>query len=108
MSVDPTWIDVLSEAELPAGGQKSVLVRGARVLLCRTESGALHAVADLCPHALQPLEGGRLRGGTLRCPRHGACFDLASGQPVNPVTDRPLTVFPVRAHHGRIEVASSS
>jgi nitrite reductase/ring-hydroxylating ferredoxin subunit len=104
VSADPAWIDALSETELPAGGQKTVLVRGARVLLCRTDAGALHAVADLCPHALQPLEGGRLRGATLRCPRHGACFDLATGQPVNPVTDRPLSIFPVRVHDGRIEV----
>ena len=104
MSVDRAWIDALSEAELPPGSQKSVVVRGARVLLCRTEAGSLHAVADLCPHALQPLEGGRLRGATLRCPRHGACFDLTNGQPVNPVTDRSLTLFAVRVHDGRIEV----
>lgn len=100
---DAAWLDALADGDLAAGAQASVLLRGARVLVCRSDAG-LHAVADLCPHAMQPLQGGRLRGTTLRCPRHGACFDLSTGRPVNPVTDRPLKVYPVRVVDGRIEV----
>lgn len=48
------------------------------VLVCRV-AGALHAVDDRCTHAMASLSEGRLRGGKVMCPRHGAAFDVATG-----------------------------
>lgn len=106
VSGDGAFIDVCASHALTAGGQTTVLVGFMRVLVLRTVDGGLHAVADLCPHALQPLAGGEVQEGQIRCPKHGACFDLVSGQPRNRLTSKPLTLYRVRERDGRIEVAA--
>lgn len=101
------FVDVLPLADLPEGGQRTVLLGFQRVLICRSADG-LHAVAGLCPHALQPLEGGEIRQRTIRCSKHGACFDLTSGVPLNGVTNQRLRTYPLRVRDGRIEIQSRS
>lgn len=100
--------DVLALAELPVGGQTMVTVGSQRVLLCRDGgSDSVRAVHDLCPHALRSLKGGRIRDGSIRCPHHGACFDLVTGQSLDRrITTRPLRTFPVKVVEGRVLVAT--
>jgi len=98
------YIDVLALEELPPGAQKSVAYGFRRVLLCHA-AGAIHAVADLCPHALQPLAGSEIRDGFIICARHGALFDLDTGKPRNGVTSKTLRVYPVRIRDGRIQIS---
>jgi nitrite reductase/ring-hydroxylating ferredoxin subunit len=98
------YLDVLAVEDLPAGSQRSVPHGFERVLLCHA-SGTIRAVADLCPHALQPLAGGQVIDGAIRCARHGALFDLVTGKPQNGVTSRVLRVYPVRIRDGRIQIA---
>ncbi len=98
------FIDVLALDDLPSSSQKSVALGFQRVLLCHTPIG-IHAVADLCPHALQPLAGSDIKDGVIRCAKHGALFDLSTGKPKNGVTAKTLRVYPVRIRDGRIEIA---
>jgi nitrite reductase/ring-hydroxylating ferredoxin subunit len=100
---DDGFVDVLALNELPAAGQRSVSHGFERILLCHTTDG-IRAVADLCPHALQPLAGSAIVGGSIRCAKHGAVFDLVTGKPQNGVTPQALRVYPVRVRAGRIEV----
>jgi 3-phenylpropionate/trans-cinnamate dioxygenase ferredoxin component len=97
------FVDVLADADIPAGQQRTVRVGLTRILLVRSEID-LHAIPDQCPHALKPLFGGELNGTIFKCPSHGAQFDLVTGRPVNAVADRALTPYPVRVRDGRIEV----
>jgi nitrite reductase/ring-hydroxylating ferredoxin subunit len=97
------YVDVLALEDLPPGAQKSVPHGFQRVLLCRVADG-IHAVADLCPHALQPLAGSEISDGVIRCARHGALFDLVTGKPRNGVTPNTLRVYPVRIREGRIQI----
>lgn len=91
-------------AELPVGAQRLVRIAGTQILLVRGE-GEVHAVDSLCPHALQPLTGARIRNGTIQCPRHGARFDLRTGAPLNEVTDRRLQIHRAWIASERIWVA---
>jgi nitrite reductase/ring-hydroxylating ferredoxin subunit len=100
---DDGFHDAASFESLPEGNRRSVLCGARRILLCHTENG-LFAVADACPHALQPLSDGLIDSGRIRCVRHGAEFDLETGRPLNGVTAKPLTVYPLRVRGGRIEV----
>ena len=100
------FVDVLALEALAVGGQHVAQLGLRRVLLCRTSDSELHAVSDICPHALQPLAGGEVANGTIRCPKHGARFELCSGKALNAVTKAPLPVHAVRIRDGRIEVAS--
>ena len=49
-----------------------------RALLIRQE-GRLHAVSNKCTHYGAPLVKGCLGNGRVRCPWHGACFNINTG-----------------------------
>lgn len=49
-----------------------------KVLLVKQE-GNIYAVGTKCNHYGAPLITGTLSKGRIRCPWHGACFDLKSG-----------------------------
>lgn len=102
------YTDVLGLDQLAVGAQQVVRIGLQRVLLCRTDEHTVHAVSDVCPHALQPLIGGKVSDGQVRCAKHGACFDLSDGKSLNAVTSKTLPVFALRLREGRIEVALRS
>jgi 3-phenylpropionate/trans-cinnamate dioxygenase ferredoxin component len=59
------------------------------VVVCRV-GGQLFALDDNCSHREAKLSEGRLRGGLLVCPLHGAQFDVASGAPQGPPAITPV------------------
>ena len=54
-------------------------VCGEEIVLFRTRSGKVAALADRCPHRFAPLSLGRVSGEQIQCGYHGMCFD-ADGQ----------------------------
>lgn len=103
MSATEELTAVADTAEVAIGAQLALVVKGRRLLICRTSEG-LFAMLDLCPHARQPLAGGALTGASIVCPHHGACFNLHTGRPLNGVTAQSLTLLPVHEEDGRIWV----
>lgn len=97
------FADVAALEDVPMNGQLPLLVNGRKILLCRIEEGVF-AVADNCPHAHQTLGGGPIKGKVIRCPRHGACFDLTTGKSLTPISRQPLTTFAVRMVGNRVFV----
>lgn len=85
-------------------GVQPVEVRGKELLLCRWQ-GQWFCVSRWCSHAGQSLEQGKLVGGRIVCPHHGAAFELATGKPVSPPAFRGIRTYPVRVVEGRVEVA---
>jgi len=49
-----------------------------RALLIR-QDGKLHALSNKCTHYGAPLVKGCLGNGRIRCPWHGACFNIKTG-----------------------------
>uniref|UniRef100_A0A8C5BIE1 Rieske domain-containing protein n=1 Tax=Gadus morhua TaxID=8049 RepID=A0A8C5BIE1_GADMO len=66
------------EDELQDGQMREVEVEGQKVLLVRTE-GRYGAVGSRCTHYNAPLVKGALVGNRVRCPFHGACFNVMTG-----------------------------
>lgn len=99
------YCDVLALADLPCGGQHSQQFGLVRVLVCRSPAGEVVAMRDLCPHARQPLAGGSIDEQSITCPKHGARFDLRSGEPLNAVCRRAVAMLDVRIEQGRVQVA---
>ncbi len=95
---------VLALDALPADTQKAVDVDGRSILLCHHD-GRIFAVENLCSHAEQPLECGRVKWGWIACPFHGARFDLKTGEALNPPAINPIATFVVRIADGMIEIA---
>ncbi|KAI9584226.1 hypothetical protein GQX74_010561 [Glossina fuscipes] len=53
-------------------------IKGKKVLIAK-QRGRIHALGSLCPHANAPLVKGVLGEGRIRCPWHGSCFNLETG-----------------------------
>ena len=99
------WIDIAAENDLPPGQRLCASANGRRIVVFRTDE-ELYAVADVCPHAGQPLQDGELRGSVLTCPFHGFAYDLRTGRNVDfPHDELPARVYKVRLREGRVEVA---
>lgn len=90
--------------EVPAGAKKLVTLNGIEVLLCNTRD-RVFAVRNLCSHAHEALDCGRMKNGWIACPVHGARFDLETGDPMNPPATLPIETYEVRIEGDTIEVA---
>ncbi|MCJ2177617.1 Rieske (2Fe-2S) protein [Novosphingobium album (ex Hu et al. 2023)] len=90
--------------EIPAGGKKVVEINGVSVVVVNTKD-RIFAVRNLCSHAHETLECGRVRAGWISCPVHGARFDLETGNPMNPPATMPIETYEVRIEGDTIEVA---
>ena len=91
-------------ADLPLGTNKAFKLEGQSVLLCRAEAGVF-AVENRCTHQLAALEGGRMRGHHLFCPKHGACFDMRSGAVIGTLAKAALKTYVVHLDgDGNIEL----
>jgi len=47
--------------------------------------GDYYAIDNRCPHANDNISKGRLLESVIRCPRHGARFDVTTGRLATPI-----------------------
>lgn len=64
-------------------GLKTVEVDGAKVLIARV-GDEFHALSAFCTHYGAPLEEGVLSDGRIVCPWHHACFNVKTGDILEP------------------------
>ncbi|HEX3916969.1 MAG TPA: Rieske (2Fe-2S) protein [Caulobacteraceae bacterium] len=84
----------VTRQDLQAHGRKVVRLGGKQVLLIAAE-GAVHAIANRCPHEGYPLSEGTLGPGcVLTCDWHNWKFDLGSGAAL--MGRDPVRTYPVR------------
>jgi nitrite reductase/ring-hydroxylating ferredoxin subunit len=95
------------ETEVPEPGKtKSITVKEQKVLLCNID-GEVFAIENSCTHARVLLSSGRLIGGEIECPVHGARFDVRTGAVMCPPARKGLRSFPVCVVDGGVEVRIS-
>jgi nitrite reductase/ring-hydroxylating ferredoxin subunit len=70
---------VCSTAEVPTGEKKYFNVKGKEIVLINVE-GKFYAIHNWCSHEQGDLSAGTLKGYVLKCPEHGAEFDVRSGK----------------------------
>ena len=66
-----------------------------RIALCNVD-GEFFAIEDVCTHDGGSLDQGELDGVEIECPRHGARFDVRTGQATLMPAVMPVQTFPVR------------
>jgi 3-phenylpropionate/trans-cinnamate dioxygenase ferredoxin subunit len=76
-------------------GQAVVVDAGDRRLALCNVGGEVHAIDDICTHDGGPLGEGELFGYQIECPRHGARFDVRTGQVTQMPAVRPVRTYPV-------------
>jgi 3-phenylpropionate/trans-cinnamate dioxygenase ferredoxin component len=70
---------VANVSEFPVGSKKKVLAEKTELILVNV-GGKFYALADKCPHLGGSLSDGILDGTSIKCPNHGAQFELATGK----------------------------
>jgi 3-phenylpropionate/trans-cinnamate dioxygenase ferredoxin subunit len=94
---------VAAEGEIPEGGEKIVQSGSLFVCVYRID-GQYYAIEDRCSHDDGPLCEGEREGFCIECPRHGAKFDLRTGEPLTLPATEPVDVFPVVVRDGEVFV----
>jgi 3-phenylpropionate/trans-cinnamate dioxygenase ferredoxin component len=101
--VSSSFSRALKTSDLPPGTKKLVQLEGVCVLLCHANQ-RYYAISSICSHNQRSLEQGRVMGGSISCPFHGARFDLASGAALNLPATKPIATYEVRVVDEWIEV----
>jgi 3-phenylpropionate/trans-cinnamate dioxygenase ferredoxin subunit len=102
----PQYLQVAVCSEIPPGGKKLVDLDGRAIALFNVE-GTYFAIDDVCTHDGGPLAEGELEGTSIRCPRHGARFDVRSGKALGFPAFEPVETHLVDVRGENIYVAVS-
>ena len=91
--------------ELPPGSMKLVHAGEISVGVYNV-GGELYAIEDRCSHDDGPLVEGDWEPdtATVICPRHGATFDIRTGNALTLPAYLPVETFPVRVDDGVVKV----
>jgi 3-phenylpropionate/trans-cinnamate dioxygenase ferredoxin subunit len=73
------YVKVAKKSEIEPGEKKLVEVNGRAVGLFNLED-SYYAIEDVCTHDGGPLAEGNLMGDEIECPRHGARFNVQTGE----------------------------
>ena len=73
------FVKAAKVGDIPPGRVKVVEVGDEDVALCNV-NGEFYALANVCTHDDGPLGEGYLLGNEIECPRHGARFDVRTGE----------------------------
>lgn len=101
--MNSTWHAVCWQDDFPADGKFAAAIAGWGILIVEKD-GVHFAYNDRCPHQAALLSPGRIRGGTVMCPLHGARFKIDTGECIGGAY-AALRRFDVRVEGGMITVA---
>jgi 3-phenylpropionate/trans-cinnamate dioxygenase ferredoxin subunit len=90
--------------ELAPGEIKQYLVDDRFVALCNVE-GEFHAFEDVCTHQFTHLSEGEFTDSEVKCPLHGAKFDVKTGAAKSLPAVKPVPKHEVKVENGNVYVA---
>lgn len=97
------YVEICPLADLPPGERLFVEVDG-RPIVVFNLTGSFFAIGDVCTHDNGPLGDGEVDGCEVVCPRHGARFDVRSGQTLGLPAVVDIPAYPVRVVEGMIRI----
>lgn len=95
------WVRVCATNEL-LPGEFQVAWDGDTAIAVFNIDGELYAIEDVCTHDGGELAGGPIEGFEIECPRHGARFDLRTGEALCAPAYLPTAKFPVKIEDGAV------
>jgi 3-phenylpropionate/trans-cinnamate dioxygenase ferredoxin component len=103
---DPAQVDFIQIAPLadvPNGERLFVEIDEKKIVIFNI-GGNIYAIGDVCSHDGGPLGDGEVEGMDVICPRHGARFDIKTGQALLLPAVEDIPAYPVRIKDGMIEI----
>ncbi len=67
--------------------------------------GEFHAFEDICTHQFAHLTEGGMEGDRIKCPLHGATFDVKSGEAKSLPAVKPVPKHEVKVEGDNVYVA---
>ena len=92
-------------SEIAPGTTRRVVADSLGILLCNVD-GKIYAIEDVCTHDGGPLDQGTLEGECVVCPRHGATFDVRTGDALTLPAVMPVMTFDVTVEGDDVFVES--
>jgi 3-phenylpropionate/trans-cinnamate dioxygenase ferredoxin component len=99
------YVKVARAADIPPGEKQIFEVDGTLVVVINLD-GQFYAIEDVCTHDGGPVGEGRLEGAQIICPRHGARFDVRTGDALTLPAFEPVATFEVKVEGGDVWVES--
>ena len=90
--------------EVGPGEIKQYLVEDRFVALCNVD-GEFHAFEDVCTHQFAHLSEGEFTDSEVKCPLHGAKFDVRTGAARSLPAVKPVPKHEVKVENGNVYVA---
>jgi 3-phenylpropionate/trans-cinnamate dioxygenase ferredoxin subunit len=87
-----------------APGERIVVEIGRDWVVVFNVGGEFYAINEICSHEEYSLAEGELDGYTIECPKHGAQFDIRTGQHLCPPAVSPVKRYAVRVQGDNIQV----
>ncbi len=97
------WVRVATVSELEPGTFRVVDVDDVMIAVFNID-GSFYAIEDVCTHDYETLTGGPVNGCEITCPRHGARFNIKTGEALCAPAYEPVSTFPVRVEDGVVQV----
>lgn len=97
------FVKVTSIDEIPLGMMKVFEIDHRNIVICHNEDG-YYALADECSHDSAPISTGSIKGNEIICPRHGAKFNIKTGEVKGPPAVVGIESFKIKVDNNNIYV----
>ena len=97
------FVAVCKPSDVPDPGRAVFEIDGRFVVVIHLD-GQWYCLDDRCTHDGGPLGDGQIEGFQIICPRHGARFDVRTGQAMTMPAVRATTAHEVRVEAGEVRV----
>ena len=89
------FVKAAKASDIPPGRIRVIELGEEDVAVCNVD-GEIYAVANVCTHDGGPLGDGYLLGDEIECPRHGARFNVRTGEVKTLPAIVPIPTFGVK------------
>lgn len=97
------YVEVTGEDKLVEGETRRLDLAGNVMTLAKIE-GKCYAFQEFCTHRFGPLSEGSFHDYQVRCPWHGSCFDVRTGEVTQGPAKLGINTYETRVREGKIEV----
>jgi 3-phenylpropionate/trans-cinnamate dioxygenase ferredoxin component len=97
--------DLFPLTAIEPGTARKVTVEDLEIAIVRIDDD-VYAIGDTCSHAEVSLSEGFVEPADcmIECARHGALFDLTTGEPASLPAVRPVPVYDVAVVDGQVQI----
>lgn len=97
------FVTVANKDEIALASCKKVEIGNYRLAVFHVD-GEFYVIDDRCSHAEASLSEGQLEGKIVRCPRHGAKFDITNGKALSLPAFKPVKSYKVQLDGDEVQV----